>query len=165
LQKLLTDVSRTADGDAPAIPDGARVLLVPAPGEQHTFGILVVEEFLRRAGYDVWTHLACDGESTLELLARMPFDAIGISIARADSVAATRRFVAKARRASLANRLVVIAGGCAVSSGEVTADLLGCDGIALDGKSAVELLESRLGESIGMRQFDRSVAVSQHSAR
>ena len=35
-------------------PDGfGRVLLVPLPGEQHTFGLLMVAEFLRRSGWNV----------------------------------------------------------------------------------------------------------------
>jgi methanogenic corrinoid protein MtbC1 len=165
LQKLLGDVSRLADLDDPALPDGARVLLVPAPGEQHTFGILVVEEFLRRAGFDVWTHLACDGASTLELLSRTTFDAIGISVGRPESVDATRRFVLKARRASLTNRLFVIAGGSALSDGSFDAAALGCDAIAKDVESAVETLRGSLGESVGLTHVVRSAALSQPAAR
>jgi len=53
LQQALRDISarqsfRPADGESVR-----RVLLVPAPGEQHTFGLAMVAEFFRRGGWDV----------------------------------------------------------------------------------------------------------------
>lgn len=154
LQKLLADLSRAIDADGLVPAHRGSVLLVPAPGEQHTFGLLVVEEFLRKAGFDVWTHLASDGDSTMDLLARTPFDVIGISIARLESVAATRKFLAQARKVSLNAALFVMAGGAAIASGDVTAEMLGCDAVSVDGKDAEEHIAANLAPPTQPRQFD-----------
>ncbi len=43
-------------GPVPAkAPPAGRVLLVPLPGEQHSFGLSMVFDFFRRAGWSVWT--------------------------------------------------------------------------------------------------------------
>ena len=53
LQRVLRSLSPAfgQEGDHPQ--NGRRVLLVPAPGEQHTFGLTIVAEFIRRAGWEV----------------------------------------------------------------------------------------------------------------
>ena len=58
-----------AAGDRYARPQGRRALLVPMPGEQHTFGLVMVADFFRRAGWDVWTD-AVPGSSELVSLVR-----------------------------------------------------------------------------------------------
>jgi methanogenic corrinoid protein MtbC1 len=37
--------------------DGMRALFAPVPGSQHTFGVLMVSEFFRREGWQVWMEL------------------------------------------------------------------------------------------------------------
>jgi hypothetical protein len=44
-----------------------RILLSPYPGDQHTFGITVVAQFLRRAGWDVWHEFPRNNAELLEL--------------------------------------------------------------------------------------------------
>ena len=41
--------------DATYKEGGRRALLVSVPGEQHSFGVTMVAEFFRRAGWDAWT--------------------------------------------------------------------------------------------------------------
>ena len=54
----LHDVMRNLSASQPpatdTLPQGRRALLVPMPGEQHTFGLVMVADFFRRAGWDVW---------------------------------------------------------------------------------------------------------------
>ena len=56
------------------------ILLIPAQGEQHTFGLLMVGEFFRHAGWNVYNGSADSQQELSGILARQAFDAVGISI-------------------------------------------------------------------------------------
>ena len=43
-------------------------MLVPAPGEQHTFGLRVVEEFLLRDGWEVRSNLRASEDEVVQLV-------------------------------------------------------------------------------------------------
>ncbi|NJK90043.1 MAG: cobalamin B12-binding domain-containing protein [Myxococcales bacterium] len=53
LQQLVRELAPAFEDGHDLRGFGHRALLAPAPGEQHTFGMHLVEEFLRRAGWDV----------------------------------------------------------------------------------------------------------------
>ena len=55
LHEILRGLSATPPANTDTPPLGRRVLLVPVPGEQHTFGLLMVAEFFRRSGWEVWS--------------------------------------------------------------------------------------------------------------
>ena len=51
LQQLLRELS--AAFEAETLPRLRSAVLVTAPGDQHTFGVFILQEFFRRAGWDV----------------------------------------------------------------------------------------------------------------
>ena len=53
LQRVLREFSPALGRSVEHPARGRRVLLLPGPGEQHTFGLVMVSEFFRRAGWDV----------------------------------------------------------------------------------------------------------------
>ena len=53
LRQLLRDLSPEFESEASNARHGRRALLLATPGEQHTFGLFVVEAFFRREGWDV----------------------------------------------------------------------------------------------------------------
>lgn len=57
-----------------------RALLVPAPGEQHVFGLRVVEEFLLRDGWDVDCRLQASLNDILYIVRDEAYDFIGFSL-------------------------------------------------------------------------------------
>ena len=59
LHRILQDLSRGTRPTGFAGEGGPRILLCPAQGEQHTFGLAVVMELLRRAGWNVWGRNVC----------------------------------------------------------------------------------------------------------
>ena len=53
LQQLLRELSGAFDAEGAVAPCGRSALLVGSPGDQHTFGLFVLQEFFRRAGWGV----------------------------------------------------------------------------------------------------------------
>ncbi len=144
LQQVLRAVSPEFQEAAPRRARLARVLLVPAPGEQHTFGLVMVAEFFHRAGWLV----AGGPESTdIDPVARvraMPFAMIGISIGshtRLDSVA---RLIRAVRRASCNRAIGVLVGGPLLIDHPEIVSQVGADATAADGGQAVAQAEGLL---------------------
>ena len=144
LQQLLRELSPSFT-DPGEVPDPARrALLVPAPGEQHTFGLFMVAEFFRRAGWEVRAGPFVSTEEMLDVLRHESFAVVGISAsshARIEGVAATIRSIRKASR----NRAVgVLVGGPPFVEQPELAKRLGADASAVDGRHAVLQAESLL---------------------
>ncbi len=144
LQQLLRELSPSFT-DPGYIPDPARrILLAPAPGEQHTFGLFMVAEFFRRAGWEVRAGPLESTAEMLDLVRHESFAVVGISAggeARLDGLAAVIRSLRKASR----NRAVgILVGGPSFVEQPELAALLGADASAVDGRHAVLQAESLL---------------------
>lgn len=137
LHHLLRELSpefRTENG---ARKVARNILLAPVPGDQHTFGIALVAQFLRRAGWEVWHEFPMNGTEILEIVRRNWFAVIGLSVGsetRVEDVAAIIRAIRHASR----NRAVgVLVGGPLLVSRPELAALMGADATATDGRMAV----------------------------
>ena len=53
LRQMLRDLTPEFESEASGWRHGRRALLLSTPGDQHTFGLFVVEAFFRREGWDV----------------------------------------------------------------------------------------------------------------
>jgi len=98
---------------APAVPDRGLVVLMPAPREQHTLGMFLVGEFLRRAGWGVHIDPAMSQSDLQELLESRNVVMLGISLSTSALGGGVPRLVARARRVSRNPRLAVVIGGSA----------------------------------------------------
>jgi MerR family transcriptional regulator, light-induced transcriptional regulator len=114
-----------------------RVLLVPCPGDQHTFGISLVAQFLRRAGWDVWHEFPASSAEILEIVSNHWLTVVGLSVGtetHLDEVATTIREIRSMSR----NRAVgVLVGGPLLVDRPALALLVGADATAADGPQAV----------------------------
>ncbi len=122
--------------------EGMRALFAPVPGSQHTLGVLMVSEFFRREGWQVWMELGSSEEKLLAAVKKDWFQVIGLSIgseAHVESLTDTIRLI----RAASANRDVkVLIGGPILA---ITPNLfkeVGADGAAGDAVSAVALAKN-----------------------
>lgn len=144
LQQLLRELSPSFSNPGDAPDPARRAVLVPAPGEQHTFGLFMVAEFFRRAGWEVRAGPFESADEMLDLVRHESFAVIGVSVsgeARLDGLAATIRAFRKASR----NRGVgVLVGGPPFVEQPELAALLGADASAIDGRHAVLQAESLL---------------------
>jgi methanogenic corrinoid protein MtbC1 len=111
-----------------------RILLVPAPGDQHTFGLSMVAEFFRRDGWDVSGGPACS-EALARSVQESSFDVVGFSLSVERWVDPLTRCISAIRRQSR-NRLIgVIVGGPLIVSRPDLVTRLGAD-VAAGGRDA-----------------------------
>ncbi len=125
------------------VPDMSRcALLTPAPGEQHTFGLSVVDDAFRRAGWEV-DCCGCDEEfDVYRLVASNHYQIIGISVSVDRLLPDLALLGRKLRSRSRNKSIILIAGGSLVMENPQGAIDAGFDLLAVDAKSAVALAET-----------------------
>lgn len=142
LQHVIREFSPVfRDVERPTHAASRRVLLAPAPGEQHSLGLMMVKEFFIRSGWDAHGGPGMPHQDVCNLVAADWYDSVGISVGidgHAEGLAAWL----KAVRASSKNPdLVILVGGPRFSEYPELAAAVGADGTALDARAAVEQAE------------------------
>ena len=136
LHQVLRALSWRVPSPAPA--EGARaVCFSPYPGSQHTFGLAVLEDGFRRAGWRTWLdpHAAIDDAE--ETLAADWFDVWGLSVTCDTPVAPIAALVARVRAASRNPDLFVMVGGRMFCERPELARDAGADATASDARNAL----------------------------
>lgn len=135
LQQVLRELS-PAFGQSSTSTSGNRVLLLPGPGEQHTFGLVMVSEFFRRAGWDVGGGAWEAGADPVVMVQREWFDVVGFSlgnVAQLDELAACIKNV---RAAALNKSMCVIVGGPLFLANPEYVTYVNADAASTDGSQA-----------------------------
>jgi MerR family transcriptional regulator, light-induced transcriptional regulator len=143
LHQMLWELSPTFRSEAQHRDHGRRALLAPVPGEQHGFGLVMVGEFFRRAGWDVWSGPGSSKE-LVEMVRAEWFAVVGLSMScgtRLDTLASAIRAI---RRASLNPAIGVMVGGRVFATHPQLVALVGADATAGDASQAVERAEDML---------------------
>ncbi len=91
--------------------NGRRALLLPAPGEQHTFGLVMVSEFFRRAGWDVGGGPWEAGADPVMMVRSEWFDVVGFSLGDATRLDALAACIKQIRLAALNPSISILVGG------------------------------------------------------
>jgi methanogenic corrinoid protein MtbC1 len=137
LHHLLRELSPEFRGEDTDQKLERNILLAPVPGDQHIFGIALVAQFLRKAGWEVWHEYPQSGASILEVVQQNWFAVVGLSVGsetRIDDVVTLIRAI----RHSSRNRSVgVMVGGPVLVAKPELAVLMGADATAVDGPMAV----------------------------
>jgi methanogenic corrinoid protein MtbC1 len=144
LQQVVRDLSPAFRSEVDYQEHGRRALLIPAQGEQHTFGLFMVAEFFRRAGWDVWAGPVSAAGEVLSLVRNEWFAVVGISVScetRLEGLAANIHAI---RRASRNRAVGVMVGGPVFVERPELAALVGADASATDGRQAALQAESLL---------------------
>jgi methanogenic corrinoid protein MtbC1 len=128
--------------DSPQL--GRRVLLLPAPYEQHSFGLIMVAEFFRRAGWEVWSDTAQANQDVVLLVGHQAFAVAGFSLSSAERIDGLAAQIRAVRRASMNRSIGVLVGGQVFIDHPELVALIGADATATDGKQAVTRAEDML---------------------
>jgi len=117
-----------------------RILLMPCPGEHHTFGLSVVAEFFHRAGWDVVTSfLATDAAAVTVKQDR--FDVVGFSLGNAAHAARLTATIKLVREVSINTRIAIICGGPAFDVQPEIGAQVGADAVIANGRQAPDQAE------------------------
>lgn len=144
LQQLLRVYGPSFEAEPARQGSGRRLLLAVVPGEQHTFGLAIVEEFFRRAGWHVQSEFLPSKAVLLEQVRTGWFDAVGLS-ASGEVASASVAAVVKAVRENALNKGVrIMLGGNLFAGESELAASLGADFSARDAAEAVDRIEGIL---------------------
>lgn len=144
LHQLVREYSPAFTTRTPRVEPDRRALLATAPGEQHSFGVLVVEQFFRGAGWDVWSGAGVERAEIIEAVHRMWFGVAGFSLASEDHIGELALLIRDVRRASRNTGVGILVGGPLFIERPDLASLVGADATAADGRQATLQAETIL---------------------
>ena len=136
LQHLLRDYGPDFERRRPLAASRRRILLVSAPGEQHSFGRDMLAGFFRAAGWDVWDQPPRSLTELTGLVRQEAFAIIGLSAASDDRLDAVGTGIRAVRRASRNAEIGVMVGGPLFSIHPEYVAMVGADATAVDGHQA-----------------------------
>ena len=117
-------------------PETPSILLATACGDQHVFGVIMVAEFFRQAGWQV----TCEPAATTRELARIAalhnYDVIGLSIARSYRATEVSEVIQKLRNTSRNPDVQIMLGGSLIARDARFADKVGADLAVTSGQHA-----------------------------
>jgi len=141
LHQLLRELSPEFSVDESERTGDRRILLATCPGDQHTFGIALVAQFLRRAGWDVWHEFLASSAEILEVCSQHWFSVVGLSVATETRIELLTETIRSIRRASRNRGVGILVGGPILIDRPELAALVGADATAVDGQQAVARAE------------------------
>ncbi len=114
-----------------------RALLAPVPGEQHNFGLAMVAEFFRRAGWNVVGEAMATRRELEAAVRGTWFAVVGLSLAAEVRLEALAACIRAIRRASRNPAVGILVGGPIFVAHPQLARSVGADATAVDGRHAV----------------------------
>lgn len=147
MHEVLLEFSRCFDPPEAPMASGRNALIVPAPGEQHTFGLFMVLEFFRRAGWNCYTGTPATTRDFDRLARSQDFAMIGISVSADRHLPAAAEQIARIRRLPNGDQAVVLVGGRAFTEHPERATEIGADAVATDAEDAVRKVRSLCGST------------------
>lgn len=137
MQRAMRELSPAFAAESEPAARAHRALFVQASGEQHGFGLSMLAEFFRRAGWDViGAGGAAAGEAT-ERVRREWVDLVGFSVGSDVQLDRLRSAIAGVRAASQNPRVVVMLGGPLFAGRPDLLGACGADGGAVDADQAL----------------------------
>lgn len=149
LQEVVHEISGRVPAQRPAPTDRRRALFTPMPGDQHSFGTVVIDDIFRRDG---WLTDRLSEPETADLLKRAAeewFDIIGLTVSCDCHIATLPSVIAALRNVSRNPLVCVMVGGRIFSADPDLAVHVGADGMASDAKLAPKVA----GELVREREW------------
>ncbi len=151
LQRLLRELSPAFGAEIEHPTGGRRAMLTQPPDEQHSFGLSIVAEFFRRAGWEIH---GGPGGAARDPAARVRvewFDVVGFSIGSEMRLPWLQTTITSVRQASRNGGLVVMVGGPLFLLHPEWVARVGADGTAQDARQAPVLAEAMIADRVVAR--------------
>jgi MerR family transcriptional regulator, light-induced transcriptional regulator len=136
LHRVLREFSAAFGSEVEHQQDSLPVLLVPVPGEQHTFGLAMVAEFFRRAGWMVWDAPIPARGDLASMVRSEWFAVVGISLSCECRLEALSSCIQLIRRESCNRSVGVLVGGRVFAEHPDYVARVGADAVAVDARQA-----------------------------
>ncbi|MEG3177696.1 cobalamin B12-binding domain-containing protein [Sphingomonas sp. RB3P16] len=135
LQKLLAIFNNTYT--LSALDERRQVLMAMTPGNEHSFGVTMVERFLLAAGWQVRTELEGTSEDIADIAKNAWFAVVGLTAGSERQLDSMRTTIAQVRRESCNQAVGIMVGGPMFTANPALADNVGADATAPNAPSAV----------------------------
>ncbi len=146
LQQVLRDLRPPHRPGMDTPSNGLRVLLMPSPGEQHTFGLSLVADCFERAGWEVDTcFMAVQGAE--DRVRTIWYDVVGFSLGSAVGLDALHKAIARVRSLSQNPGVSIICGGPLFLLDAVCGDDVAADAIVTDAAQAPVIAQQLVASS------------------
>jgi methanogenic corrinoid protein MtbC1 len=142
LHHLLRELSPEFRPEVRDLKIARHILLAPIPGDQHTFGITLVAQFLRRAGWEVWHEHPASSAELLDVVRDNWFAVVGLSVGSETRLDELTQIIRALRHASQNRSVGILVGGPVLVARPELATLVGADATATDGPMAVLCAET-----------------------
>lgn len=137
LQQMLRELGPAFYAEGEQREHGRRALLVPVPGEQHTFGLGMVAEFFRRKGWDVRSESLSSSRELVGIVHAEPFALVGLSVSSDNHLDGLAADIHAIRRKSCNRTIGVMVGGPILNERPELVARMGADATAVDACQAV----------------------------
>lgn len=158
LHEVLREFSLGHEGEGTLRAMGHSVMLLPVPGDQHTFGITMVSEFFRHAGWSVRDEPRMSGDELKDVVRNESFDIVGFSLSSEIWLDGLGAVIHAVRKISRNRDVGIMVGGSMFVKRPELAVLVGADATACDGRQAV-LQANRLTTLVAARCHKQPAAV------
>ena len=146
LQQVLRGLSPLFESGFSRRSQVESLLLAPAPGEQHTFGLMMLAEFFRLEGWQVAGGPLTSAADAIAIVRASWVDVAGFSVGSTGRLEALAHSITAVRRASRNPNLYVMVGGPLILSKPDLVLRLGADITASDAASAIRQARRLLAE-------------------
>ena len=145
LHQLVREMSRSFCDEQNCTSHNLRILLTAVPGEAHIFGVLMVEEFFRRSGWDVLSETGHSRDELLDIVRTEWFDVIGLSLGNESLIDELASLITAMRRDSRNPGVFIMVGGAVFGERPELVKSVGADATAENGEDAVARAEELVG--------------------
>ena len=145
LQQLLCELSPAFENEEEHRSSTRRALLVACPGEQHSLGLYMVQEFFRRAGWHLHSVVPRTHDELKAIVQAQRFDIVGFSLSCEVFMDQLKSAIQITRKHSKNRAVGIMAGGRLFNEHPEMVARVGADATAVDGRQAVLRLPAVLG--------------------
>ncbi|WKA30451.1 cobalamin B12-binding domain-containing protein [Bradyrhizobium roseum] len=136
LQLIMRRLGDRFTDESNAFHAGESVLLTIIPGEQHSFGLSMVAEFFRRAGWNLCTGPFSSHQELTSLVQNHWFDIVGFSVSSDRRLDELKKDIHDIRRDSRNRHVGIIIGGPMVIAHPDLVASMGADMMSADASTA-----------------------------
>jgi methanogenic corrinoid protein MtbC1 len=149
LQQVLREISRHASMDPHRSTIRRRIYLAPSPGEQHTLGLSMIEEFFLHAGWETASDHAAQSSTILQTVSTQHIDVLGLSIASEGFFDPLADLIKRVRKASCNRDTVILVGGRFFIDRPEFATKIHQAVVIADGTDVVDMAENLIARASG----------------
>ncbi len=146
LQRLVRDLSPLYQSDIEKSSITGSILFACVSGEQHTFGLSLLSEVFRRAGWTVTEAPRHTQEELITLLRTQDYDLYGFSLSCLDLLDSLKSDIDLVRKTGPNGARKVIIGGPAFTDNPEVIETMSADGFAHDASGALALAQTLIGD-------------------